>query len=97
MIYLDEYQYILKELFKRKTKPYKMANKNLAKDFFETFKKTYPTASIHFYEYSQFICLNDRARKNLIKSLKTQQEKQQKQLDETICLINELIVSLQED
>lgn len=97
MIYLDEYQYMLRELFKRKTKPYIMANKNLSKDFFETFKKTYPKASIHFYEYSQFICLDDKARKNLIKQLKAQRQKLQKQIDCTINLINEVTANLKED
>ena len=63
----EEYRYCLKELLKRKTYPYSMANEEYAIEFYERLKKDYPEARLYIYGISQFICLDDRARKRLAK------------------------------
>lgn len=90
MIYNEEYSYFTKELLKRKTQPYHMSNEPLAREYYERFKLEYPAASIHIYDISQYICMDDRARRNLIKLLKTQQQRQAEALQKTIDLINEV-------
>lgn len=76
----EEYAYFKGELMKRKTQPYHMANPELAKEYFTQFKSEYPEASFHSFDISQFICLNDRARKNLIRKLQELQRKKEAEL-----------------
>lgn len=90
MIYNEEYSYFTKELLKRKTQPYHMSNEPLAREYYERFKLEYPAASIHIYDISQYICMDDRARRNLVKLLKAQQKRQAEALQKTIDLINEV-------
>lgn len=90
MIDFEEYGYFRKEHLKRKTQPYHMSNEPLAKDYYERFKLEYPAASIHIYDISQYICMDDRARRNLVKLLKAQQKRQAEALQQTIDLINEV-------
>ena len=93
MLYNDEYQYFLKELLKRKTQPYRMANRPLADELFKRFKGEYPGASIHYYDIAQFICMDQRARRNLVKLLKAQEERQAAELQATKDLITTLVES----
>lgn len=90
MIYPDEYQHFKAEQQKRKTQPYLMHNEPLAMDYYEAFKGEYPTASIHKYDIAQYICMDKRARRNLVKILKEQQRQQAEALQKTIDLINEV-------
>lgn len=90
MLIPGDYEYFVKELLKHKTQPYKMANKELAGDIFARFGEKYPGASIHYYGTQQFICYDDRARRNLVKLLKRQQERQAAALAETTALIDKL-------
>ena len=76
----DEYAYFRGEALKRKTKPYHMANSDLAAEYFTEIQKEYPTASFHTFDIHQFICLNDKARKNLIKQLQELQRKKEAEL-----------------
>ena len=90
MIDREEYGYFIKELLKRKTQPYHMSNEPLARELYERFKLEYPAASIHFYDISQYICMDNRARRKLAKLLKAQQKRQTQALQNTIDLINEV-------
>lgn len=86
----EMFLYCKKELLKRKTRPYTMANRELAQEFFETFKEEYPTSSLHTYNLLQFICLDNRARKNLVKMLKARQEDLKEQLNNICNIITEI-------
>lgn len=90
MIDRAEYNYFRAEMLKRKTKPYIMHNEPLAKAYYSEIKKEYPAASIYFYDIAQYICLDDRGRRALMKLLKKQQEKQEAALQETVNLIAEV-------
>lgn len=85
-----DYLYFKKNLLKRKTKPYLMSNEPLAKECFERFNEEYPGSSMHVYDIRQYICLDDRARKNLLKQIKQQKKEQEQALFETMKLINEI-------
>lgn len=65
----EEYMFHLREQLKRKTYPYVWANKELAYEYYEMLKKSYPEASIHEEGITQYICLDKRARKRLINML----------------------------
>lgn len=82
MIRNEEYIYFKKELLKRKTKPYVMANKELSQELFSQFKLEYPDASIHFYGTQQYICYNKKARNNLAKMLNEKLQRKEKELQE---------------
>ena len=86
----DGYNYFKNRLFKRKTKPFLMSNEPLAKEYFERFKEEYPGASMHVYDFHQYICLDDRARRNLLKQMKQQKKEQEKALFDTVQLISEI-------
>ena len=86
----EEYSYFLKELLKRKTKPYCMANEELARELFARFKLEYPEASLHFYGIQQFICMDKRARKSLAKSLKTDLQRKEQAVQDLKDLIAEV-------
>lgn len=89
MIDHEEYSYFKKELLKRKTKPYVMANRELAQELFARFKLEQPEASIHFLDIQQFICYDKRARKSLAKMLKEQLQRKEAELQELKDLIAE--------
>lgn len=65
----EEYMFHLREQLKRKTYPYVWANEELAYEYYEMLKKSYPEASIHEEGITQYICLDKRARKRLINML----------------------------
>ena len=90
MIDHEEYSYFKKELLKRKTKPYIMANSQLAEELFTRFKLEQPEASIHSLDIQQFICYDKRARKSLAKKLKEQLQRKEKELQELKDLIAEV-------
>lgn len=90
MIGWEEYRHSRAEILKRKTKPYIMNNKPLAVDFYNELKKEYPAASIYYYGTSQYICLDERGRRALLKLLKAQQKEQEAALQETVNLIAEI-------
>lgn len=90
MIDNEEYSYFKRELMKRKTKPYHMANEDLAKELFNRFRLEAPEASIHFSGISQFICMDSRARRNLSKMLTEQLKKREQELQELKNLIAEV-------
>lgn len=87
MINNEEYIYFKKELLKRKTKPYIMANKELSQELYTQFKTEHPDASIHFWGMSQYICYDKKARKNLSKMLKEKLERKEVELQELKDLI----------
>jgi len=87
MIRNDEYIYFKKELLKRKTKPYVMANKELSRELFSQFKLEYPDASIHFYGTQQYICFDKKARNNLAKMLKEKLQRKEVELQQLKDLI----------
>ena len=86
----DDYKYFKISLFKRKTKPYVMSNEEWAEGMFERFKEEYPGASMHVYDIHQYICLDDRARRKLLKQMKQQKKEQEKALFDTVKLISEI-------
>ena len=86
----DDYLHFKNSLLKRKTKPFPMSNEPLAKEYFERFKEEYPGSSMHVYDIRQYICLDDRARKNLLKQMKQQKKEQEQTLLDTIQLISEI-------
>lgn len=85
-----EYSYFKRELMKRKTKPYCMSNEDLAKELFNRFKLEAPDASIFYWDISQFICYDHRARKNLSKMLTEKLKKRERELQELKDLITEV-------
>lgn len=90
MILNDEYSYFKADALKYKTKPFTMHNKPLAADFYSRLKAEYPAARIYYSSTGQYICVDDRQRKGLIKLLKKQQEAQESALQETLSLIAEV-------
>lgn len=86
----DEYLRFKNNLLKRKTKPYLMSYEPLAKEYFERFKEEYPGSSMHVYDIRQYICLDDRARRNLLKQIKQQKKEQEQALFDTVELIREI-------
>lgn len=68
---LSDEDYILykRDMLKRKTKPYGMSNEELAREYYERFRLDHPESSIHLQGINQYICMDDRARKNLLKML----------------------------
>lgn len=90
MIDNEEYSYFKRELMKRKTKPYSMANKELADELFKRFQLEAPEASIHYSGITQFICYDRRARKNLSRLLTERLKKQEQELQELKDLITEV-------
>ena len=90
MIDNEEYSYFKRELMKRKTKPYNMANKELADELFNRFVLEAPDATIFYWNTSQFICYDHRARKNLSKILKDSLAKKERELQELKDLITEV-------
>lgn len=81
----EEYLYFRKDL--KKSKPYCMANEDLAKAYFERLKEEAPGASIHFYGIEQYICYGSSARKVLLKRMRIEIERLKKQQ----CLVNKII------
>lgn len=90
MMYPDEYAHFRKEQQQRKTMPYRMSNEELAQEYYKAFKEEYPTATLHTYGITQYICQDKRARKNLVKMLKEQQAQQEDALQRTKNLIYEI-------
>lgn len=90
MLYEDEYNYFLGELMQAPQMPYKMGNRELAQEYYTELKKTYPTASIHIDDITEYICLDATARRNLLYILKDQQKRQELALQDTINLIAEV-------
>lgn len=90
MTHPDEYEYFKTEHQENKTQPYTMHNEQLADEYYAALKEEYPAASIHKYGIAQYICMDNRARRNLVKTLKAQQKKQAEALQNTIDLINEV-------
>lgn len=82
MLDAEEYSYFTKELLKRKTRPYTMSNRDLAGEYFTRFKKEYPTSSIHYYDIHQYICLDDRARRYLVKLVKGLVQEKESEIQE---------------
>ena len=90
MLRSDQYECLKSDLLKRKTKPFVMSNSEWAGEFFERFKEEYPGASMHVYDIRQYICLDNRARRNLLKQIKQQKEDQEKALLDSVLLIGEI-------
>ena len=67
-----------------------MSYEPLAKEYFERFKEEYPGSSMHVYDIRQYICLDDRARRNLLKQIKQQKKEQEQALFDTVELIREI-------
>ena len=79
MLYRDEYEEFKKELEEDINKPYRMASRELAKDYYNELVKEYPEATIHFYSLMEFICVTDAAR---VKAYMILEKAQQKLINE---------------
>lgn len=76
---------------KRKTYPYHFANALYAKEFFNMLVVEYPTASITVDgEYNQYICLDNRARKKLVKQINEEIDQTRKRVADLEKLIIEV-------
>lgn len=82
MLYKDEYEEFKKELEADINKPYKMASRELAKEYYKELVKEYPKATIHFYDLMQYICVTDAARVEAYKMLEVIQLKYINELQE---------------
>lgn len=89
MMNYDEYLYFKKEIKKKPCTPYSMHNHDLSKSFFEEMKKEYPDASYHVLG-TQWICLNDKARKKLRSILTKRLHQKEIELVEIEQLLNEV-------
>lgn len=81
----------LEELNKNESKPYHMANKPLADDFFRKVKQLYPTATIYIYGTSQFICKDVRAQVELAKYIQSQKDRLQDEIEKTDRLLTSIL------
>lgn len=90
MLDREVYGYFVRELLKRKTQPYRMSNEPVAIECFNAFRQEHPDASIHFYGTFQYVCMDNRARKNLIKRLRRQRQMLERALQGTMDLITEV-------
>ncbi len=90
MVDLDQYYYFRKELLKKKSQPYSMANEPTAIELYNRLKLEFHDATIFLGAKNQYICLDDRARKNLLKILKKIQREQEDDLKNTLKLISQV-------
>ena len=90
MVDLDQYYYFRKELLKKKSQPYSMANEPTAIELYNRLKLEFHDATIFLGAKNQYICLDDRARKNLLKILKKIQREQEADLKNTLKLISQV-------
>ena len=90
MIHYDEYLYFKKEIKKKPCTPYMMHNHDLSKSFYEEIKKEYPDASYHVLDITQWICLNDKARKKLRSIFMKRIQRQEDELRRTVTFMHEV-------
>lgn len=84
----EEYFYFKKEMIVEK--PYGMANKELAKQYFERYKKEVPGATMYEYDYRQYICSSDAARKELQEMIEQLLEKKMQEVEMCKILLKEI-------
>ena len=84
----EEYFYFKKEMIVEK--PYGMANKELAKQYFERYKKEVPGATMYEYGYRQYICSSDAARTNLQEMMEKLLEKKMQEVEQCKTLLKEI-------
>lgn len=90
MVDLNQYYFARKEILKRKTQPYSMADEPTAIEIYNRLKLEFHDATIFLGTKNQYICLDDRARKNLLKNLKKIQREQEADLKNTLKLISQV-------
>lgn len=79
-----------KQALKKPTYPYSFSNEPWADAFFEAFKAKHSTATYFKDEGRQYVCLDERARKRLLKQLKDSRKKKVEALAQLDNLINEV-------
>ncbi len=82
--------YLLKDIEKRKTKPFIMANECLANEIFPIIKEKYPEAIMVKLEKVQYIALTRRGKTNLHKLLLMRKEKHERIIREIDICISEI-------
>ena len=86
----EGYYFFKRDILKRKTKP-EFVGKAAAEEYFPVLQTEYPTASLHQWdEKNVCICLDQRARKALIKLAKERKRDLERQLAETEGLLTEI-------
>lgn len=86
----DDFLRMEKEALKRPAQPYHIANEPLADAFFKAFKACHSKATYFKGDSGQYICLDERARKRLLKQLKENHRDRVKALERLTNLINEV-------
>lgn len=86
----EEYEWTRKELLKRKNEPYMFSNDDYAMDFFDGIKKEYPATTMHCYDIHQWICINDRARSALRKTVTEMLKKKAWQTEQLVKILGQL-------
>lgn len=89
MVDLDQYYYFRKELLKKKSQPYSMANEPTAIELYNRLKLEFHDASIFLGTNTQYICIDGKARKALLRNLKKLKREQEAVLQDTLNLIRQ--------
>lgn len=90
MVDSNQYYYFRKDLLKKKAQPYIMSDEPLAIEMYDRLKVEFPDASLFIGSENQYICIDVRARKNLLKLLKKIRREQEAELKKTVNLISQV-------
>lgn len=85
---MDAYEHYKAEILQGQ--PYALHNEALAKGIFTDAKKQHPAASLFYHHDTQYICLDDAARRALAASLKKEHKRRADDLQQLEDLIQKV-------
>ena len=83
MIDSKEYEFYKMEVIADPDRPHTFSNEPLADAFYCEFVKEYPDTTLHKGDTSQYICMNEHARRALLKQIEQTKAKQVEELRKT--------------
>ena len=86
----EGYEYFKAEVLKDPEKPYFMANKELAEEYFEELKKDIPKSRIFFRDEQQIVCTTSKSRMELVRILEGQRKKQEESIRRIESLLDDI-------